>query len=191
MFRAIRRLLSFLRFFHLLILSKAKLLYVVLANSGVAFGESSRIALNANISSTDGGVIEFGDNVFIGVGCEIICRGGKISIGDNVHVGRGSIIVSTKEISIGQNSQIAEYVVVRDQDHSTSCRPIRSSGFEEAKVTIGEDCWLGTKSTVLRGSTIGNGAVIGAHGLVRGMIPPFSLAVGCPARVVKYYTENE
>ena len=57
-----------------------------------------------------------------------------------------------------------------------------------APVTIGRDCWLGSKSTVLRGSTIGDGAVIGAHALVRGKIPKNAIAVGIPARVVKMRT---
>jgi serine acetyltransferase len=45
--------------------------------------------------------------------------------------------------------------------------------------------WIGTKATVLRGTTIGNGSVLGAHSLVRGEVPPFSVMGGVPARVLK------
>ncbi|CAB4660652.1 unannotated protein [freshwater metagenome] len=45
--------------------------------------------------------------------------------------------------------------------------------------------WIGTKATVLRGTTIGNGSVLGAHSLVRGEVPPFSVMGGVPARILK------
>jgi acetyltransferase-like isoleucine patch superfamily enzyme len=114
-----------------------------------------------------------------------LAHGGHIKIGDNVYIGDGVIIVSIDHISIAKDTLVAEYVVIRDQDHSLDSRPIQSGSFLATPIFIGEDCWLGAKSTVLRGSTIGNGAVIGAHSLVRGAIPAFTLAVGCPAIVVK------
>ncbi len=52
-------------------------------------------------------------------------------------------------------------------------------------VRIGNDVWLGANSTVLSGSEIGHGAVIGAHAVVRGAIPPYSVAVGNPAKVAR------
>ena len=97
----------------------------------------------------------------------------------------GSIIVSVANIQIGRDTLVAEYVVIRDQDHSLVSRPIKSAGFHTGAILIGDDCWLGAKVTVLRGSTIGNGAVIGAHSLVRGNMPPNTLAVGCPATVIR------
>jgi acetyltransferase-like isoleucine patch superfamily enzyme len=52
-------------------------------------------------------------------------------------------------------------------------------------VRIGPDCWLGTKVSVLRGTRIGRGTVLGAHAVARGEIPEYSIAVGAPARVVR------
>lgn len=51
---------------------------------------------------------------------------------------------------------------------------------------IGHDVWIGCNTVVLRGSKIGNGAVIGANSVVTGDIPPYSIAVGSPARIVKF-----
>ena len=50
---------------------------------------------------------------------------------------------------------------------------------------IGPDTWVATKVTVLRGTTIGRGCVLGSHAVVKGDIPDFSIAVGAPAKVVK------
>jgi acetyltransferase-like isoleucine patch superfamily enzyme len=58
-------------------------------------------------------------------------------------------------------------------------------------VAIGRDVWLGAKVTVLRGSTIGDGSVVGANAVVGGDIPPASLAVGVPARVLKTLKASE
>jgi len=55
-------------------------------------------------------------------------------------------------------------------------------------VTIEEDCWLGTGAIVLPGVSIGRGSIIGAGAVVTKDIPPLSLAVGVPARVVRQIT---
>lgn len=53
-------------------------------------------------------------------------------------------------------------------------------------ISIGDDVWIGTGATILSGSTVGQGAVIGSGSVVAGTIPPYAIAVGSPARVVKY-----
>lgn len=54
------------------------------------------------------------------------------------------------------------------------------------KTEIGSDVWIGCNVTILRGCKIGHGAVIGANSLVNKDIPPFSIAVGSPAKIIKY-----
>ncbi len=51
---------------------------------------------------------------------------------------------------------------------------------------IGNDVWLGHGCTIMSGSEIGDGAVVGAHSVVRGRIPPYAIVIGNPAKVVKY-----
>lgn len=63
--------------------------------------------------------------------------------------------------------------------------PIRSQGFAIDDVTIGSDCWLGAHVCVLKGSSIRDGAVIGAGAVVKGLIPENAVAVGVPAKVIK------
>jgi len=62
----------------------------------------------------------------------------------------------------------------------------RRAGIEyTGQVTIGNDCWIGGKVVIMPGVTIGNGSTIGAGSVVTRDIPPFSVAVGSPARVIK------
>ena len=56
---------------------------------------------------------------------------------------------------------------------------------------IGNDCWIGTGAFICRNVRIGNGAVIGAHAVVTKDVPPYAIAVGCPARIIKYRFTQE
>lgn len=181
----VRRGLSLMRKVACRLTSVTKIFYFRAAFPEIDLPYSASLDKGVRLSATDGGTIEVGNNVFLGAHTQIISRGGRIFIGENVHIGNGCIIVGIDSISIGRDALIAEYVVIRDQDHDYSTRPIRASGFLADAIRIGEDCWLGCKSTVLRGSEIGDGAVIGAHSLIRGSIPPNTLAVGCPAKAIK------
>jgi len=62
--------------------------------------------------------------------------------------------------------------------------PVTKQPMDEADIVIGNDVWLAAKVVVLAGAKIGEGSIIGGGAIVRGEIPPFSIAVGAPARVV-------
>ena len=114
---------------------------------------------------------------------------GPIEIGNNVSIGNGTIIYSSKVggVKIGSNTQIAAQCYIIDTDHGIkSGELIRNQQNAVDPVSIGEDCWLAEDVTVLKGSNIKNGAVIGAKSLVKGEIPGNSVCVGIPARVIKY-----
>lgn len=111
--------------------------------------------------------IEIGDRVRIGFRC-ILWAGpghGRIVIGDDVLFG-------------------PEVMVTASGYRYDDGRPVTDQAMDEADVVIGSDVWLGTRVTVLPGARIGDGAIIGAHSVVRGEIPSMAVAVGAPARVV-------
>lgn len=82
---------------------------------------------------------------------------------------------------------IAAHNYIIDMDHGIArgeliCKQSNSV----CPVVIGNDVWLGACATILKGSKIGNGAVIGAKALVKGEIPENAIAVGIPAKVLRY-----
>jgi acetyltransferase-like isoleucine patch superfamily enzyme len=163
-------------------------LIIKIFNKDISIYPDINVGKGVICRATDGGTISIGKGTSIGQNVIIEAKGGSIVIGENIFLGTGCIIVSKERIEIGSNCQIAEYVVIRDQDHATSSRPIKSAGFKTAPINIGEDVWIGAKASIIKGSVVGDGSIIGAHSLVRIDIPAFSLAVGIPAKVTKKIT---
>ncbi|GAA1861757.1 acyltransferase [Pseudonocardia ailaonensis] len=133
------------------------------------------------------GRLEIGRWVHLGDGNSIRCHEGSMRIGDKVVMGRNNTVNCYLDVEIGAATLVADWVYVTDFDHRIDDvhTPIKDQGIVKAPVRIGPDTWLGVKSSVLRGTRIGRGSVIGAHAVVRGDVPEFSIAVGAPARVVR------
>lgn len=94
-------------------------------------------------------------------------------------------------VNIGDDTVIAAHCYIIDMDHGTSAaKKISDQDNSVSPVVIGKDCWLGANVTVLKGSIIEDGAVIGAKSLVKGPIHANSISVGVPAKVIKYRTEE-
>lgn len=113
---------------------------------------------------------------------------GRIVLGDNSYVGRGSHLQSSRgyEIRIGKNCAISYYVMmytqnrITDQDFSKSVTPQCGS------IHVGDYCWIGVHVYINQGVDIGDNVVIGANSVVTRSIPSHSVAVGSPARIVKF-----
>jgi acetyltransferase-like isoleucine patch superfamily enzyme len=96
-------------------------------------------------------------------------------------IGPNSVIVSRDRVVIGEGSQLAEMVVVRDgnHDHSVSLAKMR---FTADPVEIGADVWLGAHATVLQGVRVGAGATVAAGAVVIRDVKPGDTVGGVPAR---------
>jgi acetyltransferase-like isoleucine patch superfamily enzyme len=138
------------------------------------------------------GRLEIGAWVHIGDGNAIRCHEGSLRIGDKVVLGKDNTVNCYLDVEIGASTIIADWVYVTDFDHVTADVhvPIKDQGIVKTPVRIGPDCWIGVKASVLRGTRIGRGSVLGAHAVARGEIPEFSIAVGAPARVVRNRVED-
>lgn len=125
-------------------------------------------------------------------------------IGDFSYTGRNSTILYAeirKFCSISWNVSIggANHDYSRVTQHSLAYQPhfgFIQNGEESydrysSTLKIGNDVWLGTGSIVNRGVTIGDGALIGANAVVTNDIPPYAIAIGSPARVIKYRFTDE
>ena len=111
----------------------------------------------------------------------------KVFIGNNTVIGRRNIITAKNRISIGSDVLIGSDVQIIDHSHGVRRdTPIRLQKAEIGFVEIGDDVWIGVGARILMNVTIGKGAVIGANSVVTSDIPEYAIAVGSPAKVVKY-----
>ncbi|AEA23976.1 acetyltransferase (isoleucine patch superfamily)-like protein [Pseudonocardia dioxanivorans CB1190] len=166
----------------------ARLLRFRLANPHVVLRGMVFLGRRVELHARPGyGRLEIGRWVHIGDGNSIRCHEGSLRIGDKVVLGKDNTVNCYLDVEIGAATIVADWVYVTDFDHRTDDVhvPIKDQGIVKSPVRIGPDCWLGVKSTVLRGTRIGRGSVLGAHAVARGEIPAFSVAVGTPARVVR------
>lgn len=137
--------------------------------------------------------IKLGCNSSFGVGVFLNCGlNGYIYFGKDVSLNDYTYISSLYGVEIGDNTRIAEFVSIRDNNHCFSDPeiPIRLQGFYGSKINIGSDVWIGRGVFIGAGVEIGNGAVIGANSVVTKNIPPYAVAVGVPARIIKYRKHN-
>jgi acetyltransferase-like isoleucine patch superfamily enzyme len=119
----------------------------------------------------------------------VIDIGNNVQINDYVHIG------AVESIEIGDNVLIASKVFITDHNHGSYAGEIQDSPdsipqerpIYSKKVIIEKNVWLGEFVAVLSGVTIGEGSIIGAMSVVNKDIPPFSIAVGSPAKVIKKY----
>ncbi len=117
----------------------------------------------------------------------------NIEIGSHVAINRGCELYTSfhlgKKISIGNNVTISPNVKFYGaaQDYRSKAMPDIADD-----IIIEDDCWICAESIILQGVTIGRGSVIGAGSVVVKSIPPYSVAVGNPAKIIKerIYREN-
>lgn len=163
-------------------------------------GENPIITCSANCINTSQirENINIGSNSFI-MGTLYAYRDGKISIGHHFYMGNSSFIGAADSISIGSCVIISNNVTIYDNNnHPTEPKArIRMStcGYSNenwkwdkaahSPVIIEDNVWIGQYTAILKGVTIGKGSVVGAHAVVTKDIPPYSVAAGNPARVVK------
>ena len=187
---------------------------------GIAFQPGKLIFVGSGVELRNRRFIRFGRAVTLGKGVVIdgLARDGVV-IGDGVNIGSYTVIEASGIITnLGKGIQIGEYsgiggfsfiggaggvvigknvimgqcVSFHPENHvfSRTDIPIRLQGVTRQGIKVDDDCWIGAKVTFLDGADVGRGCVIGAGAVVRGIIPPYSIAAGVPARVIKSRKEG-
>jgi len=175
-------------------------------DGSVAIENGVRIAYASNI--------RLGDGVYLDRGVYLHGLPNGITIGDNTFLMHHTMLhvfnfrqLPQAGITIGRNCFLGEYNVIRGQGGVTIGndvytgpmvkivavnhvfdsldRPIREQGVTAQGIVIEDDVWLGAGVTVVDGVTVGRGSIIGAGAVVTSDIPPYSIAVGIPAKPVK------
>lgn len=133
---------------------------------------------SATLSVNKSFVIKSGAHVIIAKNAQLILGSGFIN--------RNVKIRCFDRIEIGDDVAVSENVTIWDSDAHT----MEYEGFQKTQpVKIGNHVWIGTNVTILKGITIGDGAIIAANSLVSKSIPPGCLAAGSPAKVIKEQVE--
>ncbi len=113
-----------------------------------------------------------------------------LEIGDNVHIGRFAHIIACGKMKIGKNVVIAERVYISDNLHGyeNTDMPIMPQPLNHpGPVTIEDEVWIGNGASILPNVTIGKHSIIGSNAVVTKDIPPFCIAAGVPAKIIKQY----
>lgn len=133
------------------------------------------------------GRVVIGPWCWLGHGNRLRSHEGQVRLGAKVVMGTENVVNSWLDVLVGDACIFADWIYVTDFDHRFDRLDvaIKDQGIAASPVRIGPDCWIGEKATVLRGVDIGRGSVVGTHAVVRTDLPPFSIAVGVPARPVR------
>jgi len=168
--------------------------------------EISKSELNGNIDigkrvTINGAAIR--GNIKIGEGSRIFngtLLDGNIELGrfTSVNGPNTDLISVVNKIEIGSFCSIARNVSFQEYNHdftrltsyflkrNLEKKSMREDVISKGSIIIGHDVWIGTQCVILSGAIIGTGAVIAANSVVTGDIPPYAIAAGSPAKVIKY-----
>lgn len=130
------------------------------------------------------GDINFGENSFLSASCGSIQIAKNTAFNMNVHINADV----GGNIKIGESCLIGPNVVMRTAGHryNNPNIAIKKQGHDIGDIILGNDVWVGSNAIILGGVKIGDGAVIGAGAVVTKDIPYMAVAVGVPAKVIKY-----
>ncbi|MCB0164432.1 MAG: acyltransferase [Anaerolineae bacterium] len=171
-------------------------------------------AIEAGVRIAHASGVRLGKSVYLDQGVYLHALPNGITIGDNTFIMHHTMLhvfnfrgLPQAGITIGNNCFLGEYNVIRGQGgvqigndvytgpmvqmvavnhvYQDANRPIREQGITAQGIIIEDDVWIGANATIVDGVTIGKGSIIGAGSVVTRDIPPYSIAVGTPAKRVK------
>lgn len=170
---------------------------------------SKHIGINTEIVGTLE-IRKEGGEIFVGDGCLIegyvVCENeeSKIYIGNNVYIGGSTVIDCSKSITIEDDVLISYHVTIADTDGHSIKFSVRKNDLQDfrekkvhwstipsASILIRRGAWIGARSILLKGITIGEGAIIGAGSVVTRDVPAWHIVAGNPAQIIREIEEHE
>jgi len=149
--------------------------------------------------------IRIGHNSLVRGGFMIFGHGGDIQVGDNCYIGHNTYIWSAKSIKIGDRVLISHGVNIHDNNsHPVNAEkrhqhfmhmlqkghPTSGLDLNEKAIVIEDDAWIGFNATILKGITVGKGAIVAACSVVTKDVSPFTIVAGNPAKMVKTISQD-
>lgn len=142
------------------------------------------VNIESNVKITHRTIL--GDNILIGANVEFRgARDSQISVSDNTTINRNTLIIGL--VNVGKNCSIAPNCVIVGSNHvfKEVDQPINKQGVSFKGIIIENDVWMGAGVMVVDGVTIGEGCVIGAAAVITKSIPPYSVVVGNPFKIIR------
>lgn len=149
-------------------------------------GDGTFIPTTVQIRGNDRGRIVIGKNCSIDTLARLFAANDALLLlEDNVAIGPFNIINAFDDCIIKKNSMLGPYVNINCADHGMELgEPMRFQKGTYGPVVIEEDCWIGSHAVILKGVTVGTGAVVAAGSVVNKDVPPYAIVAGVPAKVV-------
>lgn len=154
-------------------------------------GKGALIRLNTRVDVLPFNRFELGNKSTIEDFSTINNGVGDVIIGNETRIGIGNVIIGP--VTVGNNVIFAQNIVLSGLNHSYEdiSKPIHKQPVTTAPIVVENECWVGSNAVITAGVTIGKHSVIAAGAVVTKNIPPYSIAVGNPARVIKQYDFNQ
>lgn len=156
----------------------------VLRTPGVRAGRDVVVGRNVRFQLGAGARLVIGDGCRIGERTRIVVQQGSVELGAGVRLGERCTIVAHSAITIGAGVWLEDGAVLVDFDHVIDDveLPIRAQPLVATPIVVGERARIGLGSGVLRGVTVGAGAIVGPHAVVTRDVAPGGAVGGVPAR---------
>jgi acetyltransferase-like isoleucine patch superfamily enzyme len=159
----------------------------------ITWGRFLKLGDHVYISAMGKQGISFGNNVGIGAYSRVVVSttlnhlGEGIRIGNNVGIGEFAYLGGAGGLEIGDDCIIGQYLSCHPENHVADKldEPIRLQGVTRKGIRIGNNCWIGSKVTILDGVTIGDGCILAAGTVVTKSFPANSIIGGVPAKIIK------
>lgn len=159
----------------------------------IKWGKFLKLGNGVYVSALAKKGIDLGNNVSIGDYSRVIVSttfnnlGGFIKIGNNVGIGEFAYLGGAGGLEIGNDCIVGQYFSCHPENHHyTEIKvPIRLQGVSRQGIKIGNNCWIGSKATILDGVQIGEGCIIAAGAVVTKSFPNNCIIAGVPAKMIK------
>lgn len=159
----------------------------------INFGRFLKLGNSVSLQALGQDGISLGDHVSIGDYGKVVVSttlnqiGEHIRIGNNVGIGEYAYLGGAGGLTIGNDCIIGQYFSCHPENHNFEDpeTPIRHQGVSRSGITLGKNCWVGAKVTLLDGVCIGDHSVVAAGAVVTKSFPAYSVLGGVPARLIK------
>ena len=164
-----------------------------------SIGKNSYVKYKYDICG--GECIVLGDGVYISENATIHCitkyndvsLKPRLVIADRVFFNKSATVYCADSITIGEQTYFGSNVTITDENHGMNpelelCYGLQS--LDTKAITIGKKCWIGDKTVILPGVSIGDFSIVGASSVVTKSVPEYSMCCGNPAKVIKRWNHN-